>query len=90
MERYQYDETARTARLVASHTSSAGAIATTGGTVQQSAAGRTLVSFGSGGNVEEIDSAGNVVWRLDGNPGYVFRAQRIKSLTEPGATGEAR
>jgi hypothetical protein len=25
-----------------------------------------------------------VVWRIEGNPGYVFRAQRIRSLYRPG------
>ena len=90
MERYQFDESARTAKLIVSHASSAGVVALTGGTVQQISGSRTLVSFGSGGNVEEVDSAGNVVWKLDGNPGYVFRAQRIRSLARPGAMGEAR
>jgi hypothetical protein len=42
------------------------------------------VSFGSAGGVEEYDAAGTVVWRLTGNPGYVFRAQRIRSLYHPG------
>jgi hypothetical protein len=34
--------------------------------------------------VEEYDAAGNVVWRIEGEPGYVFRAQRIISLYQPG------
>jgi len=89
-ERYQYDEVQRVARLVSAHTSSSGAIALTGGTVQHVFGNRTLVSFGSGGNVEEVNEAGQVVWRMNGNPGYVFRAQRINSLHSPGATGEAR
>lgn len=41
-----------------------------------------LVSYGSGGRVEEYDAAGAVVWRLV-QPGYVFRAQRISSLYHP-------
>jgi hypothetical protein len=90
MERYRYDEATHSAQLIASHTSSAGVTALTGGTVQQLSNGRTLVSFGSGGNVEEVDAAGKVVWKLDGNPGYVFRAQRIVSLSRPGAMGEGR
>jgi hypothetical protein len=46
--------------------------------------GHTLVSYGSGAGVEEYDATGKVVWRLTGNPGYVFRAQRIRSLYRPG------
>jgi len=42
------------------------------------------VSFGTAGRVEEYDSEGRVVWQIDGNPGYVFRAQRIRSLYNPG------
>jgi len=44
-----------------------------------------LVSFGSGGGVDEYDASGRVVWRLVGNPGYIFRAERIRSLYHPGA-----
>jgi outer membrane protein assembly factor BamB len=90
LERYEYDEVRRVARLVMSHSSSEGVIAQTGGTVQRVPGNRTLVSFGSGGNVEEVDESQEVVWRIDGNPGYVFRAQRIYSLYKPGGMGEAR
>jgi hypothetical protein len=90
LERYAYDESIRAAALVMSHSSSDGAIAQTGGTVQRVSGNRTLVSFGSGGNVEEVDEGNRIVWRIDGNPGYVFRAQRIQSLYKPGGTGEAR
>ena len=65
------------------------ALAEIGGSVQPLAHGRTLVSFGTAGRVEEYDAAGNTVWRIDGNPGYVFRAQRIRSLYAPGV-GTAR
>jgi hypothetical protein len=34
--------------------------------------------------VEEVDDAGAIVWRIEGNPGYVFRAHRIRSLYTPG------
>jgi len=44
-----------------------------------------LVSYGNGGSVEEYDRAGNVVWKIGGNPGYIFRATRIRSLYTPGA-----
>lgn len=83
-ERYEYDEARRTVRLATSYASSTGAIALTGGTTQSLPGGRTLVSFGSGGSVEESDAAGNIVWKIEGHPGYVFRAERIRSLYRPG------
>lgn len=83
-ERYEYDVNRRTVRLVGSHSSSTGVIAQLGGTTQNLPGGRTLVSFGSGGSVEESDASGKVVWRIEGNPGYVFRAHRIRSLYTPG------
>jgi hypothetical protein len=55
-----------------------------GGTTQDLPGGRTLVSYGSGGRVEEYDAAGAIVWRIEGDAGYVFRAQRIRSLYHPG------
>lgn len=84
-ERYELDEPGRRARLSGSYASSATVIAQVGGTAQDLPGGRTLVSFGNGGSVEEYDATGTVVWRLEGNPGYVFRAQRIQSLYRPGA-----
>lgn len=83
-ERYDYDEATHTFRLTASFTSSTHAIAQIGGSTQALPDGHTLVSFGNGASVEEYDGAGNVVWKLSGNPGYIFRAQRIQSLYHPG------
>lgn len=83
-ERYDVDDVRRTVRLSGSYGSSAGLIAQIGGNTQALSDGHTLVSFGSGGGVEEYDAAGNVVWKLTGNPGYVFRAERIRSLYHPG------
>jgi hypothetical protein len=83
-ERYELDEARHAARLSGSYASSAGLIAQLGGSTQALTDGRTLVSFGTGGAVEEYDAAGNMVWRLEGQPGYVFRAQRIRSLYRPG------
>jgi hypothetical protein len=82
-ERYLIDEGSRTARLVQSF-GVPGVTTTIGGSVQSLPGGRTLVSFGTAGRVEEYDAEGRVVWRIDGNPGYVFRAQRIRSLYSPG------
>jgi hypothetical protein len=83
-ERYQIDEQARRLRLLGAYASVPGVVAQVGGTTQGLPGGRTLVSFGSGARVEEYDSAGSVVWRIEGSPGYVFRAQRILSLYQPG------
>lgn len=35
--------------------------------------------------VEQYDAQGRVVWKIEGNAGYVFRAQRILSLYSPGS-----
>lgn len=83
-ERYAYDAAAYTAHLVASYGSSPGVTAQLGGTTQNLPGDRTLVAFGNGGRVEEYDASGGVVWRIEGNPGYIFRAQRIRSLYQPG------
>ena len=83
-ERYVYDETSHTARMVASYGSAPPVRASLGGSTQDLPGGHTLVSYGPAGRVEEYDALGRVVWRIDGNPGYVFRAQRIRSLYQPG------
>ncbi|HEX2721466.1 MAG TPA: arylsulfotransferase family protein [Gemmatimonadaceae bacterium] len=84
-EHYTLDAAAKTARLVRSYGSVAGAVVTQiGGSVQSLPGERTLVSFGTEGRVEEYDALGRVVWRIEGNPGYIFRAQRIRSLYAPG------
>ena len=85
-ERYVINETARTARLVQSYGSAPAVSTLIGGSVQPLAGGRTLVSFGTAGRVEEYDADRRVVWRIDGNAGYVFRAQRIRSLYAPGVS----
>ncbi len=82
-ERYEYDAVARTARLAATYAPDAPAVAMAGGTTQQLPDGRLLVSYGSGGRVEEYDAGGRAVWRINGNAGYVFRATRIRSLYAP-------
>jgi hypothetical protein len=83
-ERYVLDEATRTARLVQSYGSTPGVRTEIGGSVQPLDDGRTLVSFGTAGRVEEYDAADRVLWHIEGNPGYVFRAQRIRSLYDPG------
>ena len=74
----------RAARLVASYGSDPAVTAQLGGTTQELPGGRALVSFGTAGRVEEYDASGQVVWRIEGSPGYIFRAQRIRSLYHPG------
>ena len=83
-ERYVIDEQTRSARLISSYGAAPGALTLIGGSVQSLPNDRMLVSFGTAGRVEEYDAAGRVVWRIMGNPGYVFRAQRIRSLYAPG------
>jgi len=83
-ERYVVNEAERTARLVASYRSEPAVIGRLGGTTQPLPGDHTLVSFGNGDRVEEYDASGRVVWRIDGDPGYVYRAQRIHSLYQPG------
>ena len=84
-ERYLVDEAGRTAQLSASYSSEPPVTAILGGSTQALAGGRALVAYGDGDRVQEYDAAGNVVWEIHGNPGYVFRAQRIASLYRPGA-----
>jgi hypothetical protein len=88
-ERFVIDEAAHTARLAHSYGSVPGVVTQIGGSVQPLAGGRTLVSFGTQGRVEEYDAEGHVTWSIQGNAGYVFRAQRIRSLYAPGV-GTAR
>lgn len=82
--RHDYDPAERTTRLIRSYRSLPPVVGHLGGTVQNLPGGRTLVSFGSAGRVEEYDAEGNVLWWLE-EPGYVFRAQRIAALYHPGA-----
>jgi len=83
-ERYAYDEGAHQARQIGAYESSPAVTAQLGGTTQALPGGRVLVAYGNGGRVEEYNASGQVVWRIEGNPGYIFRAQRIRSLYQPG------
>jgi hypothetical protein len=83
-ERYAVDPATRTARRVASYVPSVPAVAMLGGATQLLPDGHVLIAFGNGGRVEEFDSAGRSVWRIEGDAGYVFRATRVRSLYEPG------
>ncbi len=83
-ERYVIDEARRTASLSAAYFSLPPTVATHGGSTQALPGGRILVAYGTGNRVQEYDAGGAVVWEIHGNPGYVFRAQRIASLYRPG------
>jgi len=83
-ERYHIDASRRVARLTGTFRSAARLVAQIGGSTQALSGGHTLVSYGNGAGVEEYDSTGATVWRLTGQTGYVFRAQRIRSLYAPG------
>lgn len=83
-ERWAVDAVAAAARMTSSYGSVPGVRTLVGGSVQALSPTRTLVSFGTEGRVEEYDASGSVQWRLMGQPGYVFRAQRFLSLYRPG------
>jgi hypothetical protein len=90
-ERYECDEGpgGLTVRLLASLAPEVATVAQLGGSTQSLPEGHTLVAYGNGDRVEEYDGSARVVWRIEGNSGYVFRAQRIRSLYRPGV-GEPR
>jgi hypothetical protein len=83
-ERYVVDDVHRIARLSARFAGPAGLVGQIGGSTQSLSDGHTLVSFGSGNAVQEYDAHGNVAWKIVGNSGYIFRAQRVRSLYRPG------
>jgi hypothetical protein len=83
-ERWEIDPGTRTASVAGAYAAVPRVRTLIGGSVQALPENRTLVSFGTEGRVEEYDASGNVVWRIEGTPGYVFRAQRIRSLYRPG------
>ena len=89
-ERYVVDQIGKTARLVQSYGSTPPVITQIGGSVQALPGERTIVSFGTTGRVEEYDATGRLMWHIDGNAGYVFRAQRIRSLYAPMAVFSTR
>ena len=88
-ERYMVNESAHAAHLSEVYLPPAGTRASLGGTTQYLPHRHILVAFGDGRAVREYDADGSVVWELEGDPGYVFRAQRISSLYHPG-TGLVR
>ncbi|HKS06784.1 MAG TPA: arylsulfotransferase family protein [Gemmatimonadaceae bacterium] len=84
VRRYSLDVAQRQAQSRGAFSATPPVVAGVGGSVQELPSGNILAAFGDGARVEEINANGDVVWRIDGNPGYVFRAQRIASLYAPG------
>lgn len=82
-ERYLVNADARTATLEQSYASTPPVMTLIGGSVQAVGPDLYLASFGTEGRVELFDAAGVKLWHIEGDPGYVFRAQRILSLYAP-------
>jgi hypothetical protein len=82
-ERYRVDEADRRAQLTGIYLPPDATRAALGGSTQDLPGQHTLVAFGDGGRVQEYDGDGAVAWQIEGNVGYPFRAQRIRSLYHP-------
>jgi hypothetical protein len=82
-ERYQVDEADRSVQLTDVYLPPNATRASLGGSTQDLPGQHTLVAFGDGGLVQEYDGDGAVAWQIEGNIGYPFRAQRIRSLYHP-------
>lgn len=83
--RFQLDLATLTAELTLDFRYSPTTWTFVGGATQVYANGHSLVTFGRAGKVVEVNEEGNRAWELVGLDGiYVFRAQRIGSLYEPG------
>ena len=83
VERYSLSMASHTASLVQVANPLQPLVGSLGGSVQRLARDRMLVSYGNGAHVVEYDGSGSIVWRIEGDPGYVFRAERIRSLYRP-------
>ncbi|HSE28354.1 MAG TPA: arylsulfotransferase family protein [Gemmatimonadales bacterium] len=84
-ERYVVDAVTHTASLAGIYAPTPATRANLGGTTQLLPGGGVLVAYGDGGRLEEYDAGGARVWEVVGDAGYVFRAQRIRSLYHPEA-----
>jgi hypothetical protein len=81
----QVDEVAYIVHRVTTAAPAPPTVAQLGGTTQPLPGGGLLVAFGNGNRVQEFDANGTIVWEIQGNSGYVFRATRIRSLYNPGS-----
>ena len=84
VERYDYSASARTAARSGALSSAPSVTALLGGATQHLLGQRTLAAYGNGNRVQEYSEAGQVVWEIHGDPGYVYRATRVASLYRPG------
>ncbi|MGD8494606.1 MAG: arylsulfotransferase family protein [Gemmatimonadales bacterium] len=79
--RYAIDEDAMTADLVFGYADASDAYTFVGGNTDVLPDGRSMVSFGQAGIVDQVDSSGNETFALTGLDGeYIFRAFRLPSL----------
>ena len=83
-ERYEFIEAMHTVRRTEAFSASPDVTSLLGGSTQPLPGGRILVAYGNANRVQEYDDAGAVVWEILGDPGYIFRAERIASLYAPG------
>jgi hypothetical protein len=83
-EQYEVIEATHTLHRVAAFSASPAVTSLLGGSTQPLPGGRVLVAYGNANRVQEYDASGAVVWEIEGDPGYVFRAERIASLYAPG------
>jgi len=83
-ERYEFVEATHSVRRTAAFSSSPDVTSLLGGSTQPLPGGRILVAYGNANRVQEYDGSGAVVWEILGDPGYIFRAERIASLYAPG------
>ena len=83
-ERYDFDEGSHAAHRTAAFSFTPPVTTLLGGSTQTLPSGRILVAYGNGNRVQEYDAGGAVVWEIHGDPGYIFRAERIASLYAPG------
>ena len=82
VERYSLSLASHSASLVQVANPLQPLVGSLGGSVQRLARDHMLVSYGNG-HVVEYDGSGSIVWRIEGDPGYFFRAERIRSLYRP-------
>jgi len=84
VERYTYSVAGFTAARTGAMAAAPAVTAVLGGATQSLPGGRTLAAYGNGNRVQEYDDAGQLVWEIYGDAGYVYRATRIASLYRPG------
>jgi hypothetical protein len=77
---YRLDETSKVATLVWQYRKSPPAFAPISGSVERLPNGNTLISWGPGGIVSEIETSGAVVWEAKTSGYGVYRARAARAL----------